>query len=142
MNGEQVMHPNPKCLTRRDTAQRAASLMRDENIGFVPVCEDDGHLVGAVTDRDIVVRLVAQAGSVDATLESLMSRDLLVCVPKDDLSTIEQRMEDAHKSRIVCVDDHGRPVGIISLSDIAKHDEGERAGRMLRAITEREVRAP
>lgn len=142
MLGEQVMNRSPKCLTRKDTAQHAATLMRDENIGFVPVCEDDGHLVGTLTDRDVVVRLVALGGSLDATLDTLMSRDLLVCKPQDDLRAIEKLMEDAHKSRIVCIDEHDRPVGVISLSDIAKYEENERAGRMLRTITEREVRAP
>ncbi len=142
MNGEQVMSRNPKCLTQTDTVRQAALLMRDENVGFLPVCDGDGHIIGTLTDRDIVVRLVADNGSGSAPLGTLMSRDPVVCRPKEDLSDIEKLMEDKHKSRVVCIDDDDRPIGIISLSDIAKYEEDERAGRLLRAITEREVQTP
>jgi CBS domain-containing protein len=140
MIAEQIMNRSPKCLTEKDTVRQAATLMRDENIGFVPICDEAGHIVGTVTDRDIAVRLVAEDGASNVALSWLMSRDPVVCRSKDDLSTIEKLMEDNHKSRIVCVDDHDQPVGVISLSDIAKVEEGERAARVLRIITEREVR--
>lgn len=113
--------------------------MRDENIGFVPICGDGGRVIGAVTDRDIVVRLAADNGSLATPLGNVMSPSLLVCKAKDDLSLIEKRMGDERKARVVCVDDSGRPIGIISLSDIAQHEEGSRAGTQLRSITQREV---
>jgi CBS domain-containing protein len=141
MIGEQVMKRAPKCLTEKDTVQMAAKLMRDENIGFIPICSDGGKVVGTVTDRDIVVRVAASNGSLATPLGDLMSRDPIVCKAKDDLSQIERLMEQKRKSRIVCVDDGGRPVGIISLSDIAQHEEGARAGALLRNITKREARA-
>ena len=131
----------PKCLTEKDTAEKAAKLMRDENIGFVPVCGDGGEVVGTVTDRDIVVRLAADNGSLATQLGNLMSREPVVCSAKDDLSRIEKLMEEKHKSRVVCVDDGGRPIGIISLSDIAQHEDRARTGTLLCNITQREVRA-
>jgi CBS domain-containing protein len=141
MIAEQVMKRAPKCLTEKDTALKAAKLMRDENIGFVPVCGDGGKVVGTVTDRDIVVRLAADNGSLATPLGNVMSRDPVVCTPKDDLSRIEQLMEDKRKSRVVCVDEGGRPIGIISLSDIAQLEDKARTGTMLCNITRREVRA-
>lgn len=141
MIGEEVMKRAPKCLTESDTAQKAAKLMRDENIGFVPICSDGGKVVGTVTDRDIVVRLAADNGSLASLLGTLMSRNPIVCKAKDDLSRIEKLMEDKHKSRVVCVDEGGRPIGIISLSDIAQHEDRARTGTLLRNITRREVRA-
>jgi len=141
MMAEQVMKRGPKCLTEKDTAQTAARLMRDENIGFVPICSGAGKVVGTVTDRDIVVRLAADNGSLTTALGSLMSRDPIVCKPKDDLSRVEQLMEERRKSRIVCVDDGGQPLGVISLSDIAQHEEGARAATLLRNITVREAHA-
>jgi CBS domain-containing protein len=140
MNGEQAMNRSPKCLTEKDTARQAATLMRDENLGFVPICDESGRMTGTVTDRDIVVRLVAEDTSPNEPLRTFMSRNPVVCAPKEDLSAIEKLMVDNHKSRIVCVDDAGRPVGIISLSDIAQLEDSERTGTMLRAITEREAR--
>jgi CBS domain-containing protein len=137
---EQVMKRNPKCLDEKETVQAAARLMRDENIGFVPVCGSGGKVVGAVTDRDIVVRLAADNGSLNAPLSTLMSREVIACKAKDDLSRAEQLMEKNHKSRIVCVDDQDKAIGIISLSDIAQHEDGGRTGQLLRSITRREVR--
>jgi CBS domain-containing protein len=141
MIAEEVMHRSPKCLTDKDTVLAAATLMRDENIGFIPICDEAGHVVGTLTDRDIVVRLVAEDGASSVALGWLMSRDPIVCRPEDELSTVERLMQDKHKSRIVCVNADGRPAGVISLSDIARVEDAERAGRTLRAITEREVRS-
>lgn len=138
---EQVMKRDPRCLGEKDTVQTAAKLMRDQNIGFVPICGDGGKIIGTLTDRDIVVRLSAENRPLTTPLSSLMSRDPIVCKPKDDISRAEQLMETQHKSRVVCVDDLGRPIGIISLSDIAQHEDGGRTGQLLRTITQREVRA-
>jgi CBS domain-containing protein len=140
MLAEQVMKRTPKCLTEKDTAQKAAKLMRDENVGFVPICGEGGKVIGIVTDRDIVVRLAAENGSLTTPLGSLMSCDPIVCKPEDDLSGVEKVMEEKRKSRIVCVDADGCPVGVISLSDIAQYEEGARAATLLRNITVREAR--
>ena len=140
MRCEQVMKRDPRCLGEKDTVQTAAKLMRDQNIGFIPICGDGGKITGTLTDRDIVVRLAAENRPLATPIFSLMSRDPIVCKPKDDLSRAEQLMEDRQKSRVVCVDDQGRPIGIISLSDIAQHEDDGRAGELLRTITQREVR--
>ncbi len=137
---EQVMKRDPRCLGEKDTVQTAAKLMRDKNIGFVPVCSDGGQVIGTLTDRDIVVRLAADNRPLTTPLSSLMSRDPIVCRPKDDLSRAEQLMEERHKSRVVCVDDSGRPIGIISLSDIAQHEDGAQLSKLMRTIGGREHR--
>lgn len=137
---EQVMKGDPKCLDEWNTVQTAAKLMRDENIGFVPIRDADGKIIGTVTDRDIVVRITADNSRVDKPLSSLMSRDVVSCKATDELSRAEELMETNRKSRIVCVDDHGRAVGIISLADIAQQADCGRAGLLLRTITKREVR--
>lgn len=139
MLGEQIMRRSPKCLSENDTVQSAAKLMRDENIGFVPICDDGGKLVGTVTDRDIVVRVAANNGSLTTRLGRVMSHRPIVCKAGDDLSRIETSMEDNQKARVICVDDVGRPIGVISLSDIAQHEEGGRTGALLRRITQREA---
>ncbi len=85
------------------------------------------------------MRLAADNGSLTTPLGNLMSRDPVVCKPKDDLSGVEKLMEEKRKSRIICVDDGGRAVGVISLSDIAQQEEGSRAATLLRNITAREA---
>jgi CBS domain-containing protein len=142
MNGEQIMKRNPKCLSDKDTVLSAARLMRDGNIGFIPICGDGGKVVGTVTDRDIVVRVAADGGALTTPLGQFMSRDVVFCRPQDDLQRIERMMADKRKSRVVCIDDGGRAVGVVSLSDIAQHEDRGRAGDLLRTITMRESTTP
>jgi CBS domain-containing protein len=137
---EQIMKRDVKCLTEKDTARAAARLMRDAEIGFVPVCDAGGKVVGTVTDRDIVVRIAADgAATLDSSLDEIMTKSVVSCSPKDELDRAEQLMETSHKARIVCADDQGKPVGVISLSDIAQHDEATRVAKLLRDVTEREA---
>lgn len=138
---EQIMNRNPKCLDQNETAQHAAKLMRDENIGFVPVCGSGGKVIGTITDRDIVLKIAGDSGALNKPLSALMNSHVITCKAKDELSRAEQLMETNRKSRIVCVDDAGKAVGVVSLSDIAQHEDGARTGKLLRSITQREVRA-
>jgi CBS domain-containing protein len=130
-----------------DAASRTAALMRTRKLGFVPVCDDDGRVVGTVTDRDLTIRVlaecnVASTGRLLAStpLRHVMTSGPVTCSPEDDLEFAEELMRTNHKSRIICVDRNRRPVGVISLSDIARRDKASRVGELLRDITEREVR--
>lgn len=130
-----------------DTAVRTAALMRTRKLGFLPVCDDDGRVVGTVTDCDLTIRVLAECAlpnvaSLQAStpLRLVMTPGPVTCAPEDDLERAEDLMRRYHKGRIICVDPHRRPVGIISLSDIARRDQASRVGELLRAITEREVR--
>jgi CBS domain-containing protein len=137
---EQIMNRSIKALREEDPAQAAAKLMRDTNIGFVPVCGSDGKVVGTVTDRDIVVRLAADSGPMTTPVGKVMTRQVVCCKPGDDLRRAEQLMFDHRKSRVVCIDEQGHPVGVISLSDIARHEGGSELVNVFRSITTREVR--
>lgn len=137
---ETIMKRDVKCLTEKDTAREAARLMRDAAIGFVPVCDAKGAVVGTITDRDIVVRIAADgATTLGASLDKIMSKSVISCSPKDELDRAEQVMETNRKARVVCADDQGKPVGIISLSDIAQHEDGNRVAKLLRDVTRREA---
>lgn len=130
-----------------DTASRTAALMRTRKIGFLPVCDEGGRVVGTVTDRDLAVRVLAECGPGSSTpllastpLRYVMTPGPVTCSPDDDLERAEELMRSYHKARIICVDGDRRPVGVISLSDIARRDHASRVGELLRDITEREVR--
>jgi CBS domain-containing protein len=122
-----------------DTARRCAGIMRDEKIGFVPVVDKDDKVVGVITDRDLVVRLLASGRSSLTSVAKLMTvGELLTCRSDEDLRTLEARMAKAKKARAMVVDAEGKCVGVISLSDIAQAEEAGRAGRLLNDIAHRE----
>jgi CBS domain-containing protein len=137
---EDIMQHPVKWIAEDDTARTAARLMRDENIGFLPVCDQSGRVVGTLTDRDLAIRVIAEDLPAGAKVREVMTRELVTCKAKDELGWAEQLMSGRHKSRIVCIDEGGHLTGIISIADVAKHDEGPRVARTLRQILERETR--
>lgn len=137
---EQVMKRDVKTLTENQTAKAAARLMREAGVGFLPICDTAGKVVGTITDRDLVIRLAADSGALETPLDKVMTHDVVACSPKDDLARAEELMESTRKSRILCVDDGGRPMGVISLSDIARYEDDQRLSKLLRTITSREAR--
>ena len=130
-----VMTPNPKTVKPDDDLQVAASIMRDEDAGSVPVVED-GRVIGMVTDRDIVIRAIAD-GDFDCTVEDVCSEDV-VCA-RADMSTSDaaELMGEHQIRRLPVVDDNDRLVGIVSLGDIAvKEGRDARTGDTLENISE------
>lgn len=133
-----IMKQDVECITPDEPVERAARLMRDENVGFLPVCRD-ATVIGAVTDRDITLRVVAEGLPGTTPVERAMTRQVVACRPTDDVRRAEQLMGENQKSRIMCLDDQGRLVGVISLSDIAQRDAA-RVIRTLQQVTDREAR--
>jgi len=140
MRCEEIMKKDVECVTPRDTAENVAAKMRDHNVGFLPVCDEDRKVLGAVTDRDIAIRLVAEGKSASTPAEQIMTSDCVACSPGDDLERAQQLMAKHQKSRIMCTDADGRLIGIISLSDIARHGSGDRASETLRQVSAREAK--
>jgi CBS domain-containing protein len=134
-----VMKQPALCLAPNDTAIAAAQRMRDRNVGFLPVCDDSMRVLGTITDRDIAVRLVADRRPLRTPVWELMTNEVIACGPHDDITTAEELMAEHHKSRIMCVDDDGRLLGVISLSDIAQCERGGRAAATMRMVTQRET---
>jgi CBS domain-containing protein len=137
----EIMKRDVRCVSSQATVVEAAALMRDENIGFVPVCDEDGTVIGALTDRDIAVRVVAEGESPQESVERFMSREIVACRSDEDLSVAQDLMGEMQVSRMICLDDSGRLVGVISLSDIAQLGEGSEIATTLRNVTVREARA-
>jgi len=139
MRCEEIMKKNAECVSPIDTVQTAARKMRDGNLGFLPVCDDDGRVLGTLTDRDIAVRLVAGAKDGSTAVQEVMTREVVSVEADASLEQALERMRENHKSRILVCDDQGKLAGVISLSDIALVAEEETAGA-LRDISEREAR--
>jgi CBS domain-containing protein len=129
------------CRTN-DPLYRAAEIMAAENIGFLPVQDSLRRLVGVVTDRDLVVRALANRLDFYTPIERVMTRELIWCKALDAIEKAEEEMGAAQVSRIPVVDDFGECVGIISLSDIAQSRTFAESGALLEKVTERESTWP
>ena len=116
-----VMHPGVECIGVNDTLQTAASRMRDLHVGAMPICGTDDRLHGIITDRDIVVRCIAEGGSPSTVTAQQLAQGTPVCVDaNDDVSEVLRLMEQ-HKVRRLPVVDNKRLVGMISEADLATH---------------------
>jgi CBS domain-containing protein len=129
------------CCLEALTVQACAEMMRDNGIGFVPVVDAERQVVGVVTDRDLALRVVANDLPADTPVGYVMTRDVRICHPDDELREAAWKMSSARKSRLIVADERGRCLGVISLSDVAQADS-RRAGAVLRAVTGREATAP
>ena len=121
MLAREIMTPNPECVTEQDDLTRAACIMRDRDVGIVPVVDgNDGmRLTGVITDRDIAVRHVAEGHGPGCRVEEAMSRkDLVVVRPDDDVDNVMRRMRERQVRRVPVVE-NGRLVGIIAQADLA-----------------------
>ena len=136
-----LMKTELECVSPADTVEDAAARMRDENLGFLPVCDESRKVLGTITDRDLAIRVVASAQPASTLVEDVMTREVVSCRPDDDLQQAQQLMAENHKSRIMCLDKSGYLVGVISLSDIIQSEQGPGAADTLRKVSEREVRA-
>jgi CBS domain-containing protein len=129
MRCEEIMNADVERVRGSDSVQEAAARMRDRDIGFLPVVDDQGVVVGTVTDRDIAIRVVAEGGDVTTPITMCMTREVIGCFKADNVHKAEELMALYQKSRIVILDDHGMLAGVISLADLARrrgeHETGE-----------------
>lgn len=113
-----VMTPAPVSVSGQTSLSQAAGLMRAHGIGVVLIL-DDGRLLGMVTDRDIVVRAVADGRDVtQTTVAEVCSCDLVTVSPDDDADTALRSMREHLIRRLPVVEDD-RPVGVLSITDLA-----------------------
>ena len=141
MRCEELMTSEVELLDVRATVRDAARMMRDLNIGFLPVVDDAQQLVGVLTDRDIAVRVVAENHGPSVAVDQVMTEDVITCDPEDDVERAEALMAVNQKSRLVCVDETGHVAGVISLADIAQYEDETRAGEVIADVTARETTA-
>ncbi len=122
----EVMTPSPVTLPLDAPLTEAARLMRDEEVGDVLVTQD-GRLCGLLTDRDVVVRAVAEGRDPAATrLAEICSAGIVTVSPDDETGTALRLMHESAVRRLPVVED-GRPVGIVSIGDLTS-DRDEPAG--------------
>lgn len=135
-----VMTREPVCCEPADSIQRIAQLMKSEDVGAVPVVESQTSrkLVGIVTDRDMVVKIVADGRTVEkATARDAMTNNPVTCREDDDVSQAVARMAERKVRRIPIVDRSGTLQGIIAQADIATRVHRDTTtGELVEAISE------
>jgi CBS domain-containing protein len=125
MKVKEVMTKLVEFVRPETTVQEAAGKMKDLNVGPIPVCEGD-KVLGILTDRDIVLRAVAEGRDVRTTrVQDVMTRDVVCCKEDDDVKDAARLMKDHQIRRIVVVNGNKGLAGIVSLGDLAvdTHDD-------------------
>ena len=121
MRVEQLMNQPVLTCRRTDSLNRAAQLMWDNDCGVLPVVDDRGLLAGIITDRDICMASYTQGRSLlKLVVEGAMAKKVFACHAKDGVETVEALMSEKKVRRLPVVDEAGHPVGVISLSDVAR----------------------
>jgi CBS domain-containing protein len=129
-----IMHKGGTCVGEHETLEAAAKQMRELDVGALPICGDDDRLHGIITDRDIVVKCIAQghdprrmtAGELAQGTPYLVTADANI---RDVLAVMEE-----HQVRRVPVLEQHRLVGMISEADLARHLPDETIGRFVEAV--------
>jgi CBS domain-containing protein len=137
---QEVMKTDVQCIGPQTTVKNAAILMRDQNIGFLPVCDGQRRVLGTITDRDIAIRIVAADEASDQSVAKFLTPRMVACRSTDDLSYAEELMSQEKVSRIMCVDESGQLEGVLSLSDLSDVEHGTHASATLRNVSQREIR--
>lgn len=133
----EIMRSPVRTLAEHETVLAAARMMREHDIGLVVVCDASGCLSGVLTDRDIVIRVVASNLDPFLTIGRIMTRGAVTCAPDDALAEVMRAMREHRHSRVIVAEEGRQPVGVISLSDLAQYETVATVGRTLRAVSER-----
>jgi CBS domain-containing protein len=136
MNVRDVMTSDP-ATCRRDTPLRdVARLMVECDCGAIPVVDDGEKPIGVLTDRDIVVRVIAAGRNpLDCTAQDAMTGDVLTVTLDESVEETSDQLERRQLRRAVVVDEQGRVCGILAQADIAKRDE-DLAGELVQSVSQ------
>jgi CBS domain-containing protein len=121
MKIKHVMTKDPACCVPSDTAQRAASLMRDQDAGVVPVIENEQSrkVVGVVTDRDLCMNVVAEGRDPRTTqIHECMTAVVVSASPQDSVDKATELMRENVIRRVLVIDERHRVAGIVSMADL------------------------
>jgi len=143
MKIKEVMTRAVESVRPDQTLQEAAAKMKSLDVGPMPVTEGD-RLVGMLTDRDIVVRAVADGRDARTTkVRDAMTSDVVCCKEDDDVEDAATKMKDRQIRRIVVVDAQQRLAGIVSLADIAVNTSDEKmSGRIVEEVSKPSHQTP
>ena len=139
MTCNEIMTSNPECCLPSDSVMKAAQLMKSEDVGPIPIVEDRDNrkLAGIVTDRDLAIKVVAEARDPETTtIKEVMSADVFSCQGDEDIDAALKLMENHQVRRIPVVDKNDRLLGIIAQADVATRlGSASKTGRVVEEIS-------
>ena len=131
-----LMTPDPTCVKEDQTLADAARMMRDLDVGALPICGNDDRLKGMLTDRDIVVKCVAAGGDPPTVTAGSLAEGPPLTIGADvDIREALEVMQDQQVRRLPVIDAH-RLVGIVSQADIARELSAVQTGETVAEISE------
>jgi CBS domain-containing protein len=132
----EVMTRDVEVIRPNDTVRDAARKMRNLDVGPIPVC-DGQRVQGMITDRDIVVRAIAEdMDPAQTRVADVMSQGISYCFDDDEAEEVLERMEEEQLRRFIVVDRDKKLVGIVALADLAGEESGQRVSKALEGISE------
>ena len=140
MKVKDLMATEVKCCAAHNTLNTAAQMMWENDIGCVPVVDQDGRAIGMLTDRDVCMAAYIQGVTLTGSLvTSAMSKEVFSCAPEDDVEAAEKLMKQNQIHRLLVLDAEGHPVGVISLNDIAREGAHEADMQTARQVSDTEI---
>lgn len=143
MKISEIMSKNPRAVSPDTPVSEAAQVMKEEDVGLVPVveriggAETRGRLVGVVTDRDIAIRAVAEGRATSGPVSEVMSGGVMTCSPDDSVEEAMAMMGREQVRRIPIVDERGGLVGVVAQADIVRMSGKDRqAERVVEKISQ------
>ena len=130
-----IMTKSPECAGENDTILAVAQKLNELDVGSLPICGTDDKLKGMITDRDIVVKVIAKGKDPSATLAGDLARGTPVMVQADDSPDEAMKLMGEHKVRRLPVLDGKELVGIVSQGDIALNLDDAETGRLVEVIS-------
>jgi CBS domain-containing protein len=138
MRVQDLMTRHPVCCRMSDTAQSVAKILRDEDIGCVPVVssEDSKRIEGVITDRDLCCSIIAAGLDPKTTaIGSFVTRNPVTCRPEQSLDSCARLMQVHQIRRVLIINRDMECVGIVSQADMARWEDGQRVHRTLEEIS-------
>jgi CBS domain-containing protein len=130
-----IMSANPCAIDADKPVAYAAQMMKQEDVGLAPIVEGD-LLVGALTDRDIVTRVVAEGKDPQSVkVRDVASTDLVTIDPQEDLDEALRLMASYQVRRLPVVEEDGRLVGVLAQADVAREANDKKTGQLVEEIS-------
>ena len=138
-----IMNVNVEWLTEKDTVRKAATVMAEAGIGFLPICDAEKRVLGVITDRDLTTRVLAKNVDPDTTsVTSVMSSPVFTFLETADVSDAEELMATERKARLVIIDADLKLTGVLDLADVVESAPGRQSLQTVRAVMWREALGP
>ncbi|HVU51847.1 MAG TPA: CBS domain-containing protein [Polyangia bacterium] len=143
MKCRDIMSKRLETLSETDTIARAAIVMKEAQVGFLPICGADRKVIGVVTDRDLVTRGLASALEARTTSAAMiMTAPAVTCLADADLRAAEELMARERRSRLVLTNDDGTIAGVLSVVDLVERAPGRETLATLKSLLWREALGP